>query len=1255
MAPAAVLAPAPLPPVAVPAGLVVGAPVGVGGFATTWAAELAGAPVILKVAHRGGTVAAMRFAYEHEVLQRLVGTGAPEPIALERLPDGRPYIVMTRTPGDPLAAHLAASAGPWAVAPALALMDALCASLAAVHARRFVHGDLKPENVMVAERGAGAPPVVGLVDFGVARGGDLPAAVPAGVGTIEYMAPEQLREAASDPRADVYAVAAMAFELLAGHPPFLGERSAIAFQLRNERAPRLRHLAAVPVALDELVARCLEKRPADRPADAAALRAALAAARAELVARSGGGAVPAAPAARLAVGSEPGGAPPARPPAAIRTACALVGLEAPSVDEMAALVAGMERHGGALARRRGPWLVFVFEAGRQLLPVRAAATAAAAVVAPLRGATVHVATLSLRRRADGTVAVFGEELERMEEWVVGGAGVAFTDAAAAALAPFALDGRRALVGRAAELAALRDLAAAAGAGRGPALARVLGPPGIGKTQLLEALGAAVLDGATPPRVVAVTARRALLGGGIAGARELLEQLPASGAIDELARAAAAWILDPRRDAAIAPLRAAPGALEAAAARALASGIVGGAARPLVVLIDDAHHVDPVVLAALAAALRAGARSLAVVLAGAPELGASELVAPAVLGRDLELGPLPAAEAAELARALLAPVELIPDSVLGQLVARTQGHPLELIELTGALRRSGAIAQSERGRWELDLAAVERAIEAAGAATVPSAGPSSHLSQWLAEQAFGELAPSLVAHAELVALLGGDASARDVREVIAELDRGGLGERIPLDAERGLELLREAGVLVRAGGSYSFRRARLADVRAGVARDYARAVHGAALAAWTRRADAPPDERLAKMAYHAFGSGRPEQAAPLYRELGERALGRHRYAEAELALTRALAGDSPHPRAEAAAAAPAEPGSLLSAAERGLAHWHRGIARYRLGRHDAASADFAVARAGAHAQGAREQEAAILLDEAMSLDWAMEHRGAARCVAAAAALVSEQTSARVRAALAMSEARTLIRDAREADALAPLERAIALAAPLGDAAYEILVVALLQSAPILATWGRHEEARRAFDQVLALTEAAGDRLHHCAALANRLWRPFATPELAALRRDHARVLAIASELGHFILEFTGEVNFAGALHHLGYARLALEHARRAVELERTRLGDAARPEAALLLARILAAAGDRGAEVLEVVGAIDAHQRAARAAQRTDALLTPGELVLLAGARWAASGDAAARAGLEDPAVLRAHGSQLLPRHELAELGALLAR
>ncbi|HWO18250.1 MAG TPA: protein kinase [Kofleriaceae bacterium] len=1185
-------------------GVRVGERVGVGGFATTWGAQVRGRAAILKLAHRSGLVAVSRFAHEYEILSALEGTGAPEPLAMGQLADGRPYILMSRTRGTPLSAVIAAWERPPTVVAAVELIAALCERLAEVHARGVVHGDLKPENVLVTLPD-GAPPEVGIVDFGVARGDTIGSVPPVGVGTIEYMAPEQLREVPLDARTDVYAVAVILFELLVGHPPFAGDRSTVVFQLRNMRPPRLRHVVSSPLALDELVARCLEKRPADRPADARALLAELRAAAAD----QAEAAISQAPAERARTAFGPA-----------RASCALVAVVLGGLTSVAQVSEVMQQHGGVLARHKGSHLVFAFEAGRHLLPPRAAAEAAAAVVTAEQRATIHVATLTMRRRGDGTTAFFGHELEHVDEWARATPGLSLTDAAAAALAPFAFDGPRPMIGRADVQGELLGLAERALGGAGPGLALVTGAPGLGKTMLLEAFAGAV----GCENLVSISVARPFIGGPPNAARELLERLPPGDELDELARAAATWILDPRREEAIARLHAAPGALRAATSRAIASGIARAARAPLAIVVDDAHFADDAVLDAFAAAARtlAGA-PLLVVLAARPGLERPDLVQQAPLALALDLPPLAPEAAAELARVLLSPVEVIPEAVLERLRARTQGHPLELIELAAALRRGGAIGQSERGRWELDLAVLDRVLDAMS---------GSHLSQWVAEEAFSDLPPSLLAHAELVALLGGDASARDLREVIAELERAGAGDRFPLDAERGLELLRDAGVLVRAGETYRFRRALLADLRESVAPAHARAVHAAAFAAYSRREDLAPDVRLAKQAFHAFSAGQHDLAAPLYLELGRLALRRHRYADAELALTRALSD-------EAAGAA----------IDRGTAHLMRGTARYRMGRHDAAAADFEVARTEARASGDRAREAKVLLDEAMSLDWAIEYRAAARCVEEAAALVDDTADPYLCAYLAMSIARSHIRANREAEAIAPLERAIELAAPLGDEAYEILVVALLQSVPILAAVGQHSEARRQFDLVLALTAAAGDRLHHFAALANRLIRPFATPDVESLRLDYTRVLAIARELGHFVIEFTGEVNFAAGLHHLGHRELALKHARRAVELERTRLGDAARPEAAQLLARILAAYGDRGAELASVIAEIDAHEQTAREQQRTEALLTSAERVLLDAVRCAA-GLPCDRSASE----LRARGAELLPRHELAELEALLA-
>jgi TolB-like protein len=130
------------------------------------------------------------------------------------------------------------------------------------------------------------------------------------IGTPQYMAPEQVAaDAALDHRADLYAFGCVAYELLAGEPPFSGPASAqLRAHLITEPAPIGTRRAGVPEALAALVGRCLQKDPADRPADARELIAALD--RSAAPAAGGAGDAPA--------GGPAGGA--ARPPSGERLA-----------------------------------------------------------------------------------------------------------------------------------------------------------------------------------------------------------------------------------------------------------------------------------------------------------------------------------------------------------------------------------------------------------------------------------------------------------------------------------------------------------------------------------------------------------------------------------------------------------------------------------------------------------------------------------------------------------------------------------------------------------------------------------------------------------------------------------------------------------------------------------------------------------------------------------------------------------------------
>jgi tetratricopeptide (TPR) repeat protein len=150
-------------------------------------------------------------------------------------------------------------------------------ALAYAHARGFVHRDIKPENILLSHGHAM------LADFGIVKAladasGDTLTATGLSLGTPLYMAPEQ---AVADPhldhRADLYSLGAVAYEMLAGTPPF--ERGTpqalIAAHLSGTAAPLESRRPAVPPPLAAIVHRCLEKRAADRFADASALVAAL--------------------------------------------------------------------------------------------------------------------------------------------------------------------------------------------------------------------------------------------------------------------------------------------------------------------------------------------------------------------------------------------------------------------------------------------------------------------------------------------------------------------------------------------------------------------------------------------------------------------------------------------------------------------------------------------------------------------------------------------------------------------------------------------------------------------------------------------------------------------------------------------------------------------------------------------------------------------------------------------------------------------
>jgi eukaryotic-like serine/threonine-protein kinase len=205
------------------------------------------------------------------------------------LDSGGPYMIMEHLEGKDLARILADS-GPLPLADACLWMEQACEAVEEAHAKGIVHRDLKPHNIFLAKNDGESS--VRVLDFGIARSlasglGKLETLTKAGdiVGTLAYMAPEQIRDSKSvDPRADIWSLGACLYRLASGVRPFNGDGQIgiVESIFFDEPKPLSALREGVPTILDALIARCLAKKPEDRYPSVADLRAVLRSARASL-------------------------------------------------------------------------------------------------------------------------------------------------------------------------------------------------------------------------------------------------------------------------------------------------------------------------------------------------------------------------------------------------------------------------------------------------------------------------------------------------------------------------------------------------------------------------------------------------------------------------------------------------------------------------------------------------------------------------------------------------------------------------------------------------------------------------------------------------------------------------------------------------------------------------------------------------------------------------------------------------------------
>ena len=227
-----------------------------------------------------------RFRREVKILSRLAHPNVVQLLDFGTTVAGHPYLVTEFLDGEDLEDRLARQKS-LPLPRALAIVRQVASALSAIHAKGIVHRDLKPANVCLLTID-GAPDFVKVVDFGISKirmsqtGLTAPAAL---MGTPEYMSPEQAagRIEDVDHRSDQWALACIAWRILAGEAPFRAPHwIALVRQIELEDPPSLQDTAPhVPIALERVLLRALSKRRASRYPTGAGVRARI---------RGGGGA-----------------------------------------------------------------------------------------------------------------------------------------------------------------------------------------------------------------------------------------------------------------------------------------------------------------------------------------------------------------------------------------------------------------------------------------------------------------------------------------------------------------------------------------------------------------------------------------------------------------------------------------------------------------------------------------------------------------------------------------------------------------------------------------------------------------------------------------------------------------------------------------------------------------------------------------------------------------------------------------------------
>ncbi len=241
-------------------------------------------PTAIKLLSGAGEEQLRRFEREVQLTASLTHPNTIAVFDYGRTPDSVFYYAMEYLDGWNLE-ELVDAHGPQPAARVIHILRQVCGALAEAHDAGLIHRDIKPANIILCERG-GVSDVAKVLDFGLVKALESNEAdvaetsTNAVMGTPLYMSPEAIAKPEEvDARSDLYALGAVGYFMLTGHPVFVGDTvvEVCGHHLHSEPKPVSEWVQDAPADLEAVLRRCLEKKRGDRPRDATELAAALAA------------------------------------------------------------------------------------------------------------------------------------------------------------------------------------------------------------------------------------------------------------------------------------------------------------------------------------------------------------------------------------------------------------------------------------------------------------------------------------------------------------------------------------------------------------------------------------------------------------------------------------------------------------------------------------------------------------------------------------------------------------------------------------------------------------------------------------------------------------------------------------------------------------------------------------------------------------------------------------------------------------------